>query len=389
MNFFPFDMQAAEALCRELDEWRAKLDTDVTLQRRWYGQLRRDLEAEAIAASVSMEQVPVTVDEVRRILLGVPTPSVALGNQRLVLGYKEGMEFAMRRADDPSFEWNRELVIGLHDRVLAGDFGAGAGRLAAADRWVVDQATHALVFTPVGWQEIPEQVDRACRQMQDWEGRVHPAVASAWIHAVTAAIHPFKDGNGRVSRVLASLAMFRGGLKAKEFTSLEEWWGRRLNDYYAAFACLGDRFDPSVAVTPFIEAHIRAQLGQVRALDLRKEVERRVWAGLEHVVEDCGLKPRTIYALWEAFYEREVTASYYLGLAEVSKQTATNDFVALVAAGLLLPRGERGGRRYASSEGLYARLGRALGFDVPGGERYAWIIGALTSRLAALRGMRA
>jgi Fic family protein len=41
-----------------------------------------------------------------------------------------------------------------------------------------------------------------------------------------AAIHPFRDGNGRVARVVASLAMYRGGFNLPEFTSLEEWWGR-------------------------------------------------------------------------------------------------------------------------------------------------------------------
>jgi len=292
------------------------------------------------------------------------------------------MEFALRRADDPSFRWSREVVVGLHDDVLARSFAESAGRFADADRWVIDRASRTIMFTPAPWREIPELVDRMCARLQEWENAQHPAIVSAWAHAVTAAIHPFRDGNGRVCRVLASLAMFRGGFKAREFTSLEEWWGRHVADYYAVFACLGTHFDAAADVTPFLQAHISAQLSQVRALDLRKQIERRVWAGLEELVEVARVKPRTIYALWEAFFEREVAASYYIEVADISKQTATNDLAALVAAGLLVPEGERRGRRYRSSDDLYRRLGALLGLEVPAGKRYTWIVGALSSRLA-------
>ena len=37
------------------------------------------------------------------------------------------MGFVLRRADDPAFDWNRELMVALHDRILAGSYAAGAG----------------------------------------------------------------------------------------------------------------------------------------------------------------------------------------------------------------------------------------------------------------------
>ena len=59
----PYDPGSVGAMCAELDEWRRRLDRAGPLPRRWAGRLRRDLEAESVAASVGMEQVPVTVDE--------------------------------------------------------------------------------------------------------------------------------------------------------------------------------------------------------------------------------------------------------------------------------------------------------------------------------------
>src|SRR5439155_9702338 len=114
-------------------------------------------------------------------------------------------------------------------------------------------------------------VGELCRHLQ--RSTDHPAIQAAWAHVALAAIHPFADGNGRAARVLASLAMYRGGFRRVEFTSLEEWWGGHLRDYYQAFQCLGSAFDPDRDVTSFIQAHVRAQVAQVRALRLADRLQ--------------------------------------------------------------------------------------------------------------------
>lgn len=379
MPFFSYNFDPLAPICEELDHWRHRVDRSGALSRRWTGRLRRDLEAEAVAASVGMEQVPVTVDEVRRILVGERIPTVSEQDQDLVRGYRGAMEFVLRRADDPGFRWNRELIVGLHDRILAGNYALGAGRFATGSRWVVNNLTSEEVFTPAPWERIPELVDRACEVIE--EGLEHPAVESAWIHVVTAAIHPFHDGNGRVCRVLASLAMYRGGFQRKEFTSLEEWWGRHLADYYGAFGRLGREFDDAVDVTTFIDTHVRAQLGQVRALELRERIERRIWEALEDVVDRTGLQQRLVNALWDAFFERSVTPAYYIPLADISRATATNDLGAAVAAGLLEPRGGGRARRYVATTELFSRVGEVLNIELPQQNQRARIVSVLTRDL--------
>src|SRR6266498_1958073 len=254
--FLPYDPRTVQELADELDAWQTRLDNRGPLPRAWAGRLRRDLEAEAIAASTSMEGVPVTVEEVRRILAGDLPPET--------------------KAED-----------------------------------------------------VPQLLDGACSRME--EGHAHPAIGSAWIHVAAAAIHPFGDGNGRASRVVASLAMYREGFKLPEFTSLEEWWGRHLSDYYSAFRCLGESFDPNADVTAFIQAHMQAQVSQVRALDLRERVQQRIWIAVEEAVATAGLDPRVANAVWDAFFGREVTPRYYRPLADVSPATATTDLAAAVA----------------------------------------------------------
>jgi phytoene/squalene synthetase len=178
--------------------------------------------------------------------------------------------------------------------------------------------------------------------------------------------------------------MYRGGFTRPEFTSLEEWWGRHLDDYYAAFSCLGHSFDATSDVTRFVRAHMEAQLHQVRALDMRERVQRQIWTALEEVAEDAHLERRVANALWDAFFGRDVTAGYYASLADVSPATATKDLGGAVSAGLLAAEGQRRGRRYLPTERLSDLAGGALFIEVAGVPSAArdHIVAELTRRLS-------
>lgn len=354
----PFDETVLASDASVLDAWAQRLDERI-LPRRWFGRLRRALEAEAVAASTSMEGVPVTVDDTLKILAGDPPEHVSAPNQALVRGYRDAMTYVQRRADDGRLKWNRELVVAVQDRVLAGNFASGAGRLRARASWVTNSLTGEVVFQPPDHEQVPELVDEMCAVMEEtpW----HPAIAAAWVHVALAAIHPFRDGNGRTARVLSSLAMYRGGFKHPAFTNLEEWWGKFTQRYYAAFECLGGAFDRDTDVTPFMRAHLHAQTSQVYALALRQRTEGLLWTALENLLEDHGLPPRLASALYDSFFGRAVTTGYYRDLIDASPATARNDLQAATAAGLLTAVGQTRGRRYTPGRRLMSTVARAVG----------------------------
>ncbi len=129
---------------------------------------------------------------------------------------------------------------------------------------------------------------------------------------------------------------------------------------------------------------MEAQLHQVRALDLRERVQRRIWTAVEETVAAAGLQPRVANAVWDAFFGRSVTPRYYRPLADVSPATATNDLAAAVAAGLLRPEGRARSRKYGAGDTLYPRIGVAVGVrvDEAGDPARSIIIGELTRRVA-------
>ena len=375
----PFSRPPGELL-GELDAWRERIDSKV-LVRTWEGRLRRDLQAQSVAASTSIEGVAVTADDVRRILAeDIPT-NVKPEDVRAVLGYRDAMEFVLQRADDPAFRWDRGLLTNLHDRVMARSYAAGAGRLRQGETSVVDQRTGTVVFEPAMGHELPRLIDEICDQMN--KTQEHPAVNAAWVHVAVAGVHPFRDGNGRTARILASLAMYRGGFKRAEFTSLEEWLGEHRDAYYSAFHCLGSSFDPSADVSQFIHAHVLAHVEQVRRLDLKERTERQIWQALEEICSDRGLSDRVANALWDAFNGRDVTARYYREVNDVSRQTATNDLTAASAAKLLKPIGQRRSRRYVAGDELLPAIAELTKVPVESNDaNVRWqIIGRLAQRL--------
>jgi Fic family protein len=356
----PFDDSPVTVLTAELDLWAKRLDERI-LPHRWEGRLRRSLEAEAIAASISMEGVPVTVDDTLKILAGDAPESVSEEDQALVRGYRDAMKYVQRRADDGSLLWNRELVVGVQDRVAAGTLAMGAGRLRTGAAWITNDSSGQTVFAPPPPDAIPTLVDEIGGTLEttDW----HPAIAAAWAHVAVAAVHPFRDGNGRTARVLASLAMYRGGFRHPAFTSLEGWWGKHPDRYYGAFDCLGPEFDPTADVTSFVSTHVAAQLSQVRALALRQRFEGMLWTALENLLEDAGLTTRLANALYDSFYDRDITTGYYSAMIDVSAATARNDLVAADAAGLLEREGRTRGRRYRRGPELVEGIAATLHVD--------------------------
>lgn len=317
-----------------LEKARQALTCNGALPRRWLGRLRREWEAGVVAASTGIEGVPVTVDDVRRILAGDQPAWVCDHDCGLVEGYREAVEYALRRADDDAFRWSSEFVRQVQRRVMGVQFDPAAGTYRHKNVWLGDSVTGAVAYEPPPFREVPRLVDEMCEWAQ---GATDPVpVVAALMHVRLAGIHPFMDGNGRTARILSSTAMRRGGYNTQEFVSLEEWWGAHRDEYYQAFRDLGHRWDPDADVTRFVTVHVRAQRRQVKSFWLKQAVECEIWMLVEAIAEEVlGQPPRLAEALFDGFFGRPVTNRYYRGLVGITGRQAAEDLQLLVDRRLL------------------------------------------------------
>lgn len=360
MIVYMFRYRHTPAIEQAIDRFNVvsgQLDVVSTLPRSWSGRVRRDLQAAAIGASVAMEGVPVTVDDVRRILADDRPQGVSDDDIALVRGYREAMQLVLSRADDPAFRWSAEIIRAIHAGVMARSWVHKAGLYRDRQVWLTNSATGEQIYLPPQPEAVPGLVDELAEWLEGPAIEVPVLARAAVAHVWLAAVHPFLDGNGRTARILASLVMYRNGLHLPQFTSLEEWWGQHPGDYYAALDCLGRSWAPDKDVTPFVLAHVDAQRRQADALSLRNAAERLLWSALEDIAaHDLGMDPRAANALWDAFFGREVTNRYYRVVADLQQVTASHDLKQLQTSGYLTATGAGRSRGYLAALPLHRRI---------------------------------
>lgn len=95
-----------------------------------------------------------------------------------------------------------------------------------------------ILFTPLAPFETPEALDRICEEYNKVIGNMElePLIAiPIFIHDFLC-IHPFNDGNGRMSRLLTTLLLYRSGFYVGKYISLEAKIAKNKDLYYAALS---------------------------------------------------------------------------------------------------------------------------------------------------------
>src|SRR5262249_42599494 len=142
---------------------------------------------------------------------------------------------------------------------------------------------------------------------------------------------------------------------------------------------------------PFMLGHVQAQLRQVRALDMRRQVQQRLWTTAENIVLEAHLPRRVLEAVWDAFFGRAITSGYDRALAALRPATAAHGMAAGGSSGLLASKGSGRARRYVAGPRLFDAVGASLGVPVPEAESdaRAIIVTRLGERIAAEGARRA
>jgi Fic family protein len=172
-------------------------------------------------------------------------------------------------------------------------------------------------------------------------------------HLNLVMIHPFRDGNGRMARALATLVLTRSDIGEPEFSSIEEWLGANTDDYYSVLAHTGHgSWRPRDDAHLWLSFNLRAHHIQAQTVARRVEEAGTTWVELEGLRMQHGLPERSLEAMFDAVLGYRVRRASYLKRAGVTEQTATRDLAALAGEGILTAHGNGRGRFYAAGEPL-------------------------------------
>ena len=171
-------------------------------------------------------------------------------------------------------------------------------------------------------------------------------------HLHLVSIHPYQDGNGRLSRILQSLVLARDGVLSPELGSIEEFLARNTLRYYAVLREVqGGSYQPERNAAAWIEFCIEAHLTQARErLDTLQRAALR-WAAIEALVVEYGWPERLTIALEQSLFGGADRAAY-CAEASVSLATASTDFRRIHDAGLVERRGRGRLTHYVATDRL-------------------------------------
>jgi len=242
-----------------------------TLSEAWIERMSRQALLLEAHHSTHIEGTQLTLDEAARLWAGEAVPGADRDDVRELLNYRDAFNLVSDYlgSGEPITE---ALIREIHRRLVEGVRGGVAqpGRYRGIQNYVANSRTREVIYTPPG----PEAVAPMMRELVDWlraESDVHPVLVAGIAQFQLVHIHPFVDGNGRSSRLLSTLCLYRSGYDFKRLFTLSEFYDRDRSAFYAALQGVRER---DMDLTGWLEYFARGLAVQMDERTLRRNLRQ-------------------------------------------------------------------------------------------------------------------
>jgi Fic family protein len=283
----PFDLTTLRitpeilSLIAEIDEFKGAWRAIGRIAPERLSGLRRVATIESIGSSTRIEGAKLSNREVERLLSNLPTRSLATRDEQEVAGYAEVMDTIFEHWDAIPLTENH--IKQLHRDLLAHSTKDQRHRCAYkalpnhVEAFDEDGRSLGVVFATAA----PFDTPRLMSELVSWvrkseqDKALHSLLVIAVFIVVFLEIHPFQDGNGRLSRILTTLLLLRAGYAYVSYSSLESVIEQSKDSYYLALRRTQATIrTPVPDWAPWIDFFLRALQQQKRRLDAKIERER-------------------------------------------------------------------------------------------------------------------
>jgi Fic family protein len=352
---------------------------------RWEGVLRRSALARNIQGSNSIEGYQVAEDDAAAAIDGEEPFGADEKTFLEIQGYRQALGYVLAMSDADYATFDTTELRAMHYMMLSHDLSKAPGRYRKGPVYVHDERTDEVVYTGPEAMSVPALMEGLVESLHTGHS-TDPIIRSAMAHLNLVMIHPFRDGNGRMARALATLVLTRSDVGEPEFSSIEEWLGANTGDYYSVLAHTGHgSWQPRDDAHLWLAFSLRAHHMQAQTVARRVDEARQTWGELGALVTEHSLPERTMDAMFDAVLGYRVRRGGYLKRAQVTEQTATRDLAALHSAGILIARGNGRGRHYVAGEPLQQIRQRRRSGRRPLRDPYPWMRAKLAEPAPVMR----
>lgn len=347
------------SLISEIDEFKGAWRALGTLAPDRLKALRHVATIESIGSSTRIEGSKLSDREVERLLGKLEIKKFDTRDEQEVAGYAEVMDTVFSAWEDIPLTENhtkqlhRDLLRYSHkDERHRGDYKTVRNDVGAFN---ADGNMVGIVFETATPFDTPQRMADLLKWTNDTQelGRLHPLLIVAIFIVVFLEIHPFQDGNGRLSRILTTLLLLKAGYSYVPYSSLESVVEDSKEDYYLALRqTQGTIRTEAPNWQPWIMFFMRALQQQKRRLEKKVEREKLMQTALPELA---------VTILDHAKEHGRVTIGNVIRATGASRNTLKDHLKRLVEQGHLLQHGKGKGTWYGLSDG--AIHNRQIGYD--------------------------
>ena len=315
-------------LIAKIDEFKGAWRALGTLAPARLLALRRVATIESIGSSTRIEGSKLSDREVERLLSKLQIKTFTTRDEQEVAGYAEVMDLVFALWQDITLTENhirqlhRDLLVHSEkDAWHRGNYKTSSNRVVAFDE---SGAQIGVVFETATPFDAPRLLTELVTWMQNERGseRLHPLLLIGLWVVVFLEIHPFQDGNGRLSRVLTTLLLLHAGYAYVPYSSLENVIELNKEAYYLALRqTQGTIRTDAPNWQPWLVFFLRSLAEQVRRLEKKVERENIVLAALPEL---------SLQIVEFAREHGRITIGDAIKLTEVSRNTLKQHFRNLV-----------------------------------------------------------
>jgi len=332
------------ALIAKIDEFKGAWRALGTLAPERLSALRRVATIESIGSSTRIEGSKLTDREVEQLLANLEIKRFDTRDEQEVAGYAEVMDVVFSAWQDIPFTEN--YIKQLHQILLQhsdkdtwhrGQYKTNTNSVAAFNE-------HGEQIGIVFQTASPFDTPRLMTELVSWVNAqresklLHPLLVAAIFVVVFLEIHPFQDGNGRISRALTTLMLLQAGYAYVPYSSMESVIELNKEAYYLALRqTQGTIRTEAPNWQPWLVFFLRSLAEQVRRLEKKVEREKLVLASLPEL---------SLQIVEFAREHGRVTIGDVIKLTGASRNTLKAHFRNLVERGHLSQQGSGRGVWY-------------------------------------------
>ncbi len=280
-----------------------------------------------------IEGTRLTLEQAERLWRGEAVPEADPDDTQELLNYRSAFEFVSECLDsgDPIHEG---LIREIHKKLVQGVRGGKAdpGNYRRIQNYVANASTGEVMYTPPSAVEVPIMMSEMVKWLNSGLD-IHPVLVSGIAQFQLVHIHPFLDGNGRVSRLLSTLCLYKAGYDFKRLFTISEYYDRDRPTFYRSIQSVRENGMDMTGWLDYFVTGLETQMIEVK--ERGEQVIRRDVLSQKH-----GLNERQSKAIGYLIQHGNLTIQDFEKFCpNVNRRSLQRDLKGILEKGLVITEG--------------------------------------------------